>query len=269
MHTHALPLSDIKPGQQRKKPVWLSISALLILVISSVLVIISFLNYSNYRKNFLELNLTRYLVVAKDLRQSIEAGLNIGLPPAANTRLRPAMEDLAKQQAGTQYIAIFDDQGAFILQGAVPDAVRLEWQNKLRVSENYWQTSRSDTLELGMPFHNNFNLKTGAVVIGYARQPIENAMADMRRRLLLDTLQTLLLAAACTMAGVYLLTRKMEQELSAVQDVVDKISTSEQAPQLAANTLDATVQQDLNMFAHLSHRALRNLDAAQQKENKE
>jgi hypothetical protein len=236
---------------------WIRISALLILVVSAVLIVISFLNYSNYRKTFLQLNLSRYLVVANDLRQTVEAGLNIGLEPDANARLLPAMQELTKQQAGTRFIAVLQSNGAVINEGAVaPDAVP-DWQHRMHTADSYWQANRGDNVELGMIIRNNFNLKVGAVVIGYDRLAIEDAMAAMRRKLLVDTVQILAAASVLILLGVNLITRKLGGQLESISRVVDRVLTEPDPPLLPEDALDQKLADDVNMFANLSHRALR------------
>lgn len=245
----------------RSNRMWFRISALLILVISAVLVIVSFLNYSNYRKNFLQLNLARYLVVANDLRQTVEAGLNIGLDPDANVRLLPAMQELTKQQRGTRFIAVLHTNGAVIKVGSVDAHAATDWQRRMPSADTYWQASRGDNAEIGMIFHNNFGLKAGAVVIGYDRLAIEDAMADMRRKLFLNTVQILTAAVVLILLGVHFLTRRFGKELDAISRVVDRVLTEPDPPLVPEGSLDQKLADDVNMFANLSHRALRTFRA--------
>ncbi len=243
----------------RTNTIWLRISALMILVISAVLLIVSFLNYSNYRKNFLQLNLSRYLVVANDLRQTVEAGLDVGLDPAANTRLLPTMQELAKQQSGTRYIAIVPAHGEIIGQGAIGPGAAPDWQTRMQNVDTYWQVSRPDSLEIGMPIRNNFNLKIAAVVIGYDRVAIEDAMSAMRRKLIVDTLQMLAAAVLVIIVGVKIITRQLGDELAAIGEVIDRVLTDAQPPLLPESEMDPKLADDINMFANLSHRTLRAL----------
>jgi sensor histidine kinase regulating citrate/malate metabolism len=248
------PLASSRPS-----PIWLRISALLILVISAVLIIVSFLNYSNYRKNFLQLNLSRYLVVANDLRQTVEAGLDVGLDPAANGRLLPTMQELSKQQSGTRYIAILHSHGDIIRQGDIPPNVAGDWEARMRNVETYWQANRPDSLEIVMPIRNNFNLKIAAVVIGYDRVAIEDAMAAMRRKLILETLQVLVAAVLVIIVGVKIITRQLGADMASIGQVIDRVLTDADPPLLPENDMDPTLVEDINMFANLSHRTLRAL----------
>ncbi len=243
------------------RAVWLRTSLLLLLVIALVLTLISFLNYSNYRKNFYEQNSARYLVLAHDLRQSIEAGLNLGLAPSANTRLHAMMQEAMRQQEGARFIAVIDDSGALLAEGEVDKNALPQWRARLQQSDSHWQQAHPDYLELGMPFVNSFNLKSGAVLIACQRAPIEQAMADMRRRLLLDALQALALAAICTLAGVYWLMRPLQQQLQQLRGVIDGVLHAPEPPLVPAQLLDAQAEQDLQQFSNVAHRVLQQLPA--------
>jgi hypothetical protein len=70
---------------RRSAPLWLRLGLPISLIIALAIGFISFLNYYNYRKTYQQLNVARIMVVAHDLRQAIESGLNVGLAPRSNT----------------------------------------------------------------------------------------------------------------------------------------------------------------------------------------
>lgn len=243
-------------SQPGRNLLWLRIGVLLIFVIALVLVLISFLNYSNYRKTYLDLNLTRYLILAKDLRQTVVAGLNVGLNPGENVRLAPAIKELAQRESGIRFIGVLDESGAVISDGKVPAAAAAAWRSHLgsTTAGEYWQTSDATTLQIGIPFVNNFNLKAGAVVIGYDRAAIEAATDNMLLKLSIDIVATLLVLAALTLAGVYVLTRKFAAELASVGRTLDS-ALNESVPQkIDGHFLSGSEAQDINEFTTLSHR---------------
>ncbi|PRC92791.1 hypothetical protein [Solimicrobium silvestre] len=235
---------------QDRTVLWLRIGALLVGIIASVLFLISFLNYSNYRKTFLELNLNRYLVMAKDVRQTIVLGLNVGLKPAENTHLPPIMKDMIQRQSGIRYIGIVDESGEAITQGQVAAKTVAEWKTWINktAAEDSWHTSDADTFQIGVPFLNNFNVKVGAVVIGYDKHVIEGAINDMGRTLLLDVLATLSFFTVITFAGVYLLTRKFVGKIAAIGQAIDSTLIAIEPTEVGDDMLDSGVAKDINDF---------------------
>src|ERR1700739_2918511 len=109
MNNSALHMHPRNTARRPHSAFWWRIGGLLVLVMSVVLLLISFLNYSNYRKTYLELNLTRYLVMAKDLRQTVESGLNIGRRPSENLQLLPMMQAMENRRDGIRYVGVITD----------------------------------------------------------------------------------------------------------------------------------------------------------------
>jgi sensor histidine kinase regulating citrate/malate metabolism len=245
---------------------WLRIGGLLVFVIGAVLVLTSFLNYSNYRKTYAELNLTRYLVVAKDARQGIVSGLNIGLHPFEDQYLLPALADLARRYDGIRYIGVIDESGRTISPGEFPSQPAQHWKDKINAtaSNAYWQSSDADTFQIGLPFMNNFNLKAGAVVIGYDRKRIEAAIDNMMRNMCVDALKVLALLTVLTLAGVYFFTRKFSTELAQVGAALDKMFHSAEPPLIADHMLGEEVARDINEFTAMSHRVAREITRLEQ-----
>ncbi len=240
----------------RRNTLWLRIGGLLVLVIASVLVLISFLNYSNYRKTSLELQQHRYLVLAKDTRQGIVAGLNIGLRPGEDEHLQAALGETARRFEGIRYIGVIDESGRLIGQGRLPEQAPGRWKKRIAATEAdaWWQAASADTYQLGLPFVNNFGIKIGAVVIGYERKPIEANIGDMRRRMIADVVQTLVLVALLTMAGAWVLTRRLAGDLAQVGAAIGATLEAPAPPLVDGHLLGEEVARDINEFTTVSHR---------------
>lgn len=255
--------SENKSGMTRTLPdvLWLRIGGLLVLVIAAVLVLISFLNYSNYRKTYIESNLTRYLVLAKDVRQGIVSSLNIGLHPSEDLYLIPALTEMTRRYDGIRYIGVVDESGRPIGQGDFPALPAQAWKDKIAATatDAYWQSGDAQTYQIGLTFTNNFNLKAGAVVIGYDRQRIERACADMLRKMCVDAVKVLTLLTALALAGVYFLTRRFSAELAQVGATLDTMFGAAEPPFVPDHMLGEDVARNINEFSAMSHRVVREI----------
>ena len=240
---------------------WLRIGGLLVFVIAAVLVLISFLNYSNYRKTYIESNLTRYLVLAKDVRQGIVSGLNIGLHPSEDLYLIPALTEMTRRYDGIRYIGVVDENGRPIGQGEFPTQAAQAWKARIAATatDAYWQSADAQTYQIGLTFTNNFNLKAGAVVIGYDRQRIERACADMLRKMCVDAVKVLTLLTALALAGVYFLTRRFSAELAQVGATLDTMFGAAEPPAVPDHMLGEDVARNINEFSAMSHRVVREI----------
>lgn len=240
---------------------WLRVGILLILVIALVLVLISYLNYSNYRKAYLELNRSRYMIVAKDVRQTVLAGLNVGLGPVENTRLLRSIKEQTRRESGIRFVGVVDEAGVIIGDGKSEEGAGARWRASLATTlpGASWQTSAADTIEIGIPFVNNFNVKAGAVVIAYDKTAIEDAASDMLGRLAGDVFATFILVSALTLGGVYYLTRRFSSVLSGVAATIDS-ALDEGAPMTVdGDFLGDGVAREINDFTALSHKLVSDL----------
>ncbi|WP_198116262.1 hypothetical protein [Massilia rhizosphaerae] len=245
---------------------WLRIGGLLVLVIAAVLVLISFLNYSNYRKTYIESNLTRYLVLAKDVRQGIVSDLNIGLHPSEDLYLMPALTEMARRYDGIRYIGVVDESGRPISQGDFPALPAQAWKDKIAATatDTYWRSSDAQAYQIGLTFTNNFDLKAGAVVIGYDRQRIERAVDDMMRKMCVDAVKVLILLTALALAGVYFLTRRFSAELVQVGATLDAMFDAAEPPFVADHMLGEDVAGNINEFSAMTHRVVREIARLEQ-----
>jgi hypothetical protein len=268
MSTYSINVNVQTHAGRPHNTLWLRIGFLLIFVITLVLVLISFLNYSNYRKTYSELNLTRYLIAAKDLRQLVVNGLNVGLNPAENVHLSPAIKEIKSQENRISFIAVMDESGDIISEGEIPKNDADRWRLHLNdtLPDASWQSSDRIIGEIGIPYMNNFNVKAGVIVIGYDKAAIESSMEEMLRKLGLDVAMTLFFLVALTLACVYLLTYKFSTQLSIVENVIDNALSGQPSQGIDGEFLDDGMAQGINEFTVLTHKVVKALSTIEEKQ---
>src|SRR5215475_7132730 len=120
-------------------PLWVRLGVPISMIIALAIALISFLNHSNYEKTYRQLNVSRITVVARDLRQAIEVGLNVGLAPKSNTQLDKALATAKDNTDGLRFAAVVDEQGRRLVEvGEAPPGQ--DWQKRLATSgdEGSW-----------------------------------------------------------------------------------------------------------------------------------
>lgn len=248
-------------GLARPARLWLRVGMLLMSVFALVLALVSFLNYSNYRKTYSQLELDRYLILAKDVRQTVVSGLDIGLLPSENSRLRPMIDEIEKREAGIRYFAVMEDSGQVVGDGEFPQQAASTWSAKRDSTDanRYWQASGDQTIEVGLPYVNNFNVKAGAVVVGYDRSAIDRASAAMRQKLIADTLGTIGILALLTFGGVYAVTHLLSRQLAAAARTIGAQDAASGPSEIEEGVLDDGIVGGINDFSALSRRALHDM----------
>src|SRR3954447_10380082 len=110
------PLSAPRPSV----PLWVRLGAPIALIIALAIGLISFLNYYNYEKTYRQLNVSRITVVARDLRQAIETGLNVGLAPRNNTQLDSALSIAKDHTEGLRFAVVIDEKANRMVEVGEP-----------------------------------------------------------------------------------------------------------------------------------------------------
>jgi len=138
---------------RRSAPLWLRLGLPISLIIALAIGFISFLNYYNYRKTYQQLNVARIMVVARDLRQAIESGLNVGLAPRSNTQLATSLAVAKDHTEGVRFAAIIDEAAKKLVEvgGA---AANQDWLQRLKSAgeELSWLGEDDDTYQVGLPY---------------------------------------------------------------------------------------------------------------------
>jgi hypothetical protein len=135
---------------QNIAPLWVRIGVPNALIIALAIGLISFLNYYNYEKAYRQLNVSRITVVSRDLRQAIEAGLNVGLSPRNNTQLDEALAIAKDSTAGLRFAVVIDEKANRTVEvgEATPEQ---DWLKRLQGigNELSWIGEGRDTYQVG------------------------------------------------------------------------------------------------------------------------
>jgi hypothetical protein len=246
---------------RRSAPLWLRLGLPISLIIALAIGFISFLNYYNYGKTYRELNVARIMVVARDLRQAIESGLNVGLAPRSNTQLATSLA-LAKDHIEGVRFAVVIDEAAKRLVGVGDAAANQDWLQQLRHlgEELSWLGKDDHTYQVGLPYRNSFGVIVGAVVLGYDKAVIDRATATMAFTLFVDWVGAVLLLTTLTVLGIWRLTRELESELTQAEDTMAHALSDEPVGNLHLPVLGEEIARGIPGFIERSRATAAALD---------
>lgn len=233
----------LPPSQRGQLPLWLRLGVHISLIIALAIGLISFLNYYNFEKSFRELNVARVSVVARDLRQAIEVGLNIGLAPRDNLELAREIAAARDRTVGLRFAAVIDEQGRRLMEVGAAGAEQ-DWG--LRLDGQGWLGEDAASYQIGLPYRNSFGLISGAIILGYDKAEIDRATAKMRQALLIDWVIAVLAISLLVMLGTWLITRRLRHELDVAESVLKAPYHGGAAPKLHLPILGEEVEQGIS-----------------------
>jgi len=234
---------------QKIVPLWVRLGLPIALIIALAIGLISFLNYYNYEKTYRQLNVSRITVVARDLRQAIEAGLNVGISPRNNTQLDGALAIAKDNTAGLRFAVVIDDKANRTVE--IGEAAReQDWLKRLQGigNELSWIGESRDTYQVGLPFRNSFGMMVGAVILGYDKAAVDRANAAMRFTLLFDWLTAVAVLIILALLGVRMVTRRLESELTQAEAALDRAQPGAAVPELRLPLLGDEIERGIPAF---------------------
>lgn len=233
------------------------------LIIALTIALISFLNYYNFEKTYRDLNVSRIKVIARDLRQAIETGLNVGLAPRNNTQLEKALAVAKDHTEGLSFATVINESGERLVEAGESGAMQ-DWKNRL--TSNVWLGEDVDTYQVGLPYRNNFGVIVGAVILGYDKAVIDRATSAMRINLFADWLMAVVLLSLLTLFGVWWITRRLEAELSEVEIALGRSQSEVNIPDLRLPVLGDDIERGISAFIRQSRAMAKSLASAAMKQ---
>jgi hypothetical protein len=255
LHSRNIPFQIDRQANAKNHQLWINLGVSLSLIISLAIGLISFLNLYVFQKTYKDLNIARLSVVARDLRETVEVGLNLGLSPQSNTELDGLVFSIKEKTEGLRFLVIIDEKGSQLNHaGAVSS--ELEWAKRL--DGNSWTDEDSESYQVGLPFRNNFGIVVGAVIIGYDKSALELAVNAMRNSLVIDWLYAVGAVFVTMLSGVWFLTIQLQRDLDITEKVLEHTFT-EKPYDVSLPVLGSDIKEGLTDFVRISRNTSKEL----------
>ena len=161
-----------------KKGLSFKISIMIILILAFALLLNVFLNFFNFEKNYTNMIYSRFFVTAKDLQNTAEYGLSLGLLLPELKNIQEVINGIVNEQKDIVSIEVFNDRGQVIF-ATNPEGknreVPAKWVEKLKEmdKEAVSEFAHNDAFVIVLPLMNTFNIKVGALALGFSKSHIE------------------------------------------------------------------------------------------------
>jgi sensor histidine kinase regulating citrate/malate metabolism len=188
------------------------ISIMIILILAFALLLNVFLNFFNFEKNYSNMIYSRFFVIAKDLQNTAEYGLDLGLSLPELKNLQEVISGVVTEHKDIISIIIFNAEGQAIFHTdpeEVDKGVPAKWVEKLKEMdrEATSELTYNDTFVIALPLLNTFNIKVGTLALSFSKSHIEIPVRQMFLYLFRWSFVFLIAFAAITFVGVSLFSR--------------------------------------------------------------
>lgn len=241
------------------------IATMTVFIIGFCLLVNAFLNFSNFQKSYTDMVRSRFVVVAKDIKQTTEYGLGLGLTLPEMRTLQSIVVETESKDDDVKRVMIFNAEGNSVYdstQKLVGTKVSEDWLSKdqKNKADTIWSSVDDMAYYLGLPLYNSFNAKVGTLVIGYSKTKIDDKLREMIISLGVVLIVILAGFAVIIFVGVYWFNRKLSNNLksmeASMQNVLDNGAIS------PGNGAESEIEKDFAVFQEESVNLLSRLNGA-------
>lgn len=206
----------------------LKISLIVISIITFALLLNVFLNFCNFEKNYTNMVNSRILVIAKDLQNTAEYGLGLGLSLPEVRNIQKVIDNIKKENADVESIIIFDGKGKVLFDTNPKPIMKIvprrwvEILNKINIDVSS-KLKEDDKLIVFLPLTNAFNAKVGAVALGYPRSYINGSVKQMLFSLIRYFVIILIIFAIIAYLFISLFLRNIFRQFVLMQSHLDQL----------------------------------------------
>ena len=202
------------------------ISIMIVLILTFALLLNVFLNFSNFEESYTNMIYSRFFVIAKDLRNTAEYGLSLGLLLPESKNIQEVINGIVSEQKDIVSIAVFNDSGQVIFHTNPEEKnkeIPSKWVEGLESmdKEEVLKFTHNDTFVIALPLINTFNIKVGGLALSFSKSHIEIPVRGMLLYLFKYFLVFLVVFAVITFMGVSFFSRDILKSLVTMQSSLE------------------------------------------------
>lgn len=183
---------------------------LAILILAFLLALISYLDYANFEKTYLDLIASRSRVMAEDLAQAVEYGLNLGLRLDQMTQLGKLVVETQAADPDILWVAVADSQDKPLFT-APPEATHSASVRVEALTKSHPELAPGESYFTRVRLTNSFGRDSGSVVIAWSRTAVNTKLARVAKEMWQQTLAVLGLFAALILLVSFVLARGFDR----------------------------------------------------------
>jgi hypothetical protein len=205
------------------------VGALVALFLSIALAIAGAVQYSRFEDGFVSLLRSRFGAVVFDLRESVEAGLDLGLGLDALRNVQDLLDREKSRDSNILSIEAFDQTGSVVFstdRTFIGDLIANRWMSAWKgAGTELWFVQEEDALVVGGPLVNSFDAVVGGIALRYSRVFLDKVLGNTAIALLKVTGILIVIAALGGVVGVFLFFRPVNAELDQLAAELDGLSS--------------------------------------------
>ncbi|MGF1476122.1 MAG: hypothetical protein ACFB6S_11220 [Geminicoccaceae bacterium] len=190
----------------------ISLSALAILgVLAGGLGLVTYLNLAKFRQTLVELEASRFEVVAREIVDVIENGMSVGLALDQMEHLEAVLDNARRLDRDILAIDLLSASGETLVTRGEPGTEPLLATSRADQAPGRWHAVDPAGYQLSLPITNSFGVPAGAVVLRYGDEDFRAATRIVSDDLLHAFVEALIIASCLVTASVLVMALREEK----------------------------------------------------------
>ncbi|HET9651075.1 MAG TPA: hypothetical protein VFP36_02735 [Usitatibacter sp.] len=205
----------------------------------------AFLNYFKYKSTISNIVKSRVLVVGRNIENSVQASLAIGMQFGELQQLTQLMQREKSSDRLVRGIDVFDTSGQVIYttdRGRLGQKVPTPWITSAERSKSTeWSSDESEEYVAGISLKNAFDLTVGYLALRYSRDEVEHAASAAGREILLAALASFLGISIVAPLALIVVIRRFERDLRALEAAATHLEDRAAQPVTTGSAFDTAI----------------------------
>lgn len=204
------------------------ITSAITLIVLIGLGLMTFLNYSKFERSFSLLLGSRFDAVLRDMKNTIETSLALGLPLNALRNTQPLIEREMRQDPLILSIEVFEANGNVVFatdRDFIGDLIADEWIKAWRSHDaaGAWRLREEDALVIGVSLTNSLDLEVGGIALRFSRDFHDSSLQAMLLELGGAVAIVLAATVLLSLLGASLLLRTADHSSAKLTDALNAL----------------------------------------------
>ncbi|HET9580836.1 MAG TPA: hypothetical protein VFP44_23630 [Usitatibacter sp.] len=205
----------------------------------------AFLNYFKYKSTISNIVKSRVLVVGRNIENSVQASLAIGMQFGELAQLSQLMQREKSSDRLVRGIDVFDTSGQVIYStdhARLGQKVPAPWIGSAERSKSTeWSSDESDEYVAGISLKNAFDLTVGYLALRYSRDEVDHAAAAAGREILLAALGSFAGIAIVAPLALIVVIRRFERDLRTLEAAATHLEDRVPQPPPGGSAFDTSI----------------------------
>ena len=196
-----------------------------IVVFCFSLLLNAFLDYSNFKRNHTEIERSRFSVVLRDLQDTVEYALNLGVAISDFSQFQQMIESTQKRYPEITGINVIDTKGVSIFntdKEMINKTVSKKWHTKAFEAKDSWYVSDKNTHTIGVPIVNGINMVNASLSISYSQKNLTDKLETVRNELAKVTLALMLIFSVMIFLGLKWINKGFERTFLDMEKIISQ-----------------------------------------------